>query len=268
MKSNYIWMDGEFIPYHRAGVDILALSGSEGSTLFQDIRCINTEFGPAVFRLEDHIAEFLEAVLDYGVHFGYSVEFLCDTVHRTMAFNGVREGNVRPALYFNGRRIRYRQHIETAELPTLAIAAWNWEPSEKADREAAAQETGRSGPSSVPKRAALFMVQNGQIFTPPSEQFGNRVVRDSVMTLAGDHGFRVMEQPLTHAQVYDADEVFLSTQIAEIQPLKVLDERPINQGRVGPITRTLQGAFFETIQGRGERSVEWLDWAYASYVGL
>ena len=50
-----IWMDGELVDWERATVHVLTHGLHYGSGVFEGVRAYETDRGPAVFRLPDHI---------------------------------------------------------------------------------------------------------------------------------------------------------------------------------------------------------------------
>ncbi|GAB4579772.1 MAG: branched-chain amino acid transaminase [Anaerolineales bacterium] len=260
MKPNFIWINGEFVPCEDADVDVFAPTRQTSHLIFEDIRCFDTPDGPAVFRLGDHLEQFLESIRARGYDVQYDIDDLCDTVYRTLTFNGVREGSIRPAMYLNDGH---------NDVPKLAVATWAWPANtERENREWGFKKAVSLNSGKIPERAALFLVDEQKIYTPPSEIFGNQVIRDSVITLATDLGIPVFVQPLSREWLYRADEVFLSTVVAEVTPVREVDGRAIGADCPGPVTHALQSAFFETTRGRGRRSSEWLEWVWGSFVGM
>ena len=77
---------------------------------------------------------------------------------------------------------------------------------------------------------------------------------------AMDRGIEVVEDAITRDELYVADEVFLTGTAAEVTPVREIDHREIGTGRRGPVTETLQRAFFEVVSGRDNRHQEWLDY--------
>jgi len=69
----------------------------------------------------------------------------------------------------------------------------------------------------------------------------------------------VLERDIARAELYLADEVFLSGTAAELVPVREVDDHAIGSGRPGVITRSLQAAFQDALYGRSERYLEWLD---------
>jgi branched-chain amino acid aminotransferase len=105
----------------------------------------------------------------------------------------------------------------------------------------------------------LFLVRNDVIYTTSRASILEGITRDSVITLAGDLGYRVVEEPISRDQLYIADEVFVCGTAAEVTPVREVDYRTIGNGRRGPVAQALQEEFFKTVKGEGVRSSEWLD---------
>jgi branched-chain amino acid aminotransferase len=106
----------------------------------------------------------------------------------------------------------------------------------------------------------LFVVRSGKLYTSQSATILEGITRDSVITLARDLGYEVVEQPISRDQLYIADEVFLTGTAAECVAVREIDFRIIGSGKMGPVTRAIQKSFFETARGTGKRSAEWLDY--------
>ncbi len=105
----------------------------------------------------------------------------------------------------------------------------------------------------------LFAVRDGVIYTTPRAPILEGITRDSVMAIAQDLGYQVVEETLSRDQLYIADEVFVCGTAAEVTPVREIDYRTIGSGRRGPVAHAIQKTFFETVSGRGARSADWLD---------
>ena len=55
-KSEWIWMNGEFVAWEDAQVHVLSHGLHYGTGVFEGIRCYETERGPAVFRHREHLS--------------------------------------------------------------------------------------------------------------------------------------------------------------------------------------------------------------------
>ena len=108
----------------------------------------------------------------------------------------------------------------------------------------------------------IFVVRNTAgnktIYTPPRAGILEGITRDSLITLARDSGYSVVEEPISRDQLYIADEVFVCGTAAEVVALREIDFRVIGEGQAGPVTRALQQEFDKVVSGRHARSAQWL----------
>ena len=104
----------------------------------------------------------------------------------------------------------------------------------------------------------IFVVRDGVIRTPPAAAVLNGITRSTLMTLAADRGMVVEESPVTRDDLYIADEIFLTGTAAEVTPIREVDARVIGSGKRGPVTESLQAAYFELVAGKNEAHADWL----------
>jgi len=105
----------------------------------------------------------------------------------------------------------------------------------------------------------IFLVMNGTIYTPPlSSSILPGITRDSVMILAREAGFKVIEETLPREMLYVADEVFFTGSAAEITPIRSVDKIVVGSGACGPVTKRLQEEFFAIIKAEKEDRHRWL----------
>ena len=105
----------------------------------------------------------------------------------------------------------------------------------------------------------LFVVHKGRILTPPAaSSILSGITRDTVITLAQDLGYEIVEQPLPREILYAADEVFLTGTAAEVTPVKSVDQLQVGTGDK-PVTKAIQDAFFGLFTGETEDKRGWLD---------
>jgi branched-chain amino acid aminotransferase len=106
----------------------------------------------------------------------------------------------------------------------------------------------------------IYIVREGEIATPGQHSsILDGITRRSVIQIAQDLGYKVVERNVARAEMYLADEVFMSGTAAELVPVREVDNHEIGTGRPGEITRVLQKEFDDAIHGRSERYREWLD---------
>jgi branched-chain amino acid aminotransferase len=103
----------------------------------------------------------------------------------------------------------------------------------------------------------LFVVQDGTILTPPLWNGPlDGITRRTVITIAEDLGYEVVEQPLVRTDLFLADEILLTGTAAEITPVREVEGRVI--GPRGPVTEAIQSTFDDAVRGRIDRYRHWL----------
>ena len=105
----------------------------------------------------------------------------------------------------------------------------------------------------------IFLVRGETLYTPTiASAILPGVTRDCMITLARDLGLEVREEQIPREMLYIADEVFFTGTAAEITPITLVDRIPVGNGAVGTVTRKLQQAFFDIIEGRARDRHGWL----------
>ena len=171
----------------------------------------------------------------------------------------------------NGVDVRMSSWTRSAPntFPTLAKTSANYANSALIKMEAMAEGYAEgialdtAGFLSEGSGQNLFVVRNNVIYTPPTTaSILPGITRDSVITLAKDHGFDVREEMLPRELLYIADEAFFVGTAVEVTPIRTVDKIPVGNGRRGPITEALQQAFFDVINGVVADKHGWLEYVY------
>ena len=103
----------------------------------------------------------------------------------------------------------------------------------------------------------VFVVKDGVVLTPDlSASILPGITRDTVIALAAELGYPVVETRLVRSDLYTADEVFMCGTAAEVTPLRSVDDHELG---VGPITLAVQAAYLDAVHGRGRARPGWLD---------
>lgn len=106
----------------------------------------------------------------------------------------------------------------------------------------------------------VFVVKNNTLYTPPfTASILPGITRDTVIQLARQMGYEVVEQNMTREAFYLADEAFMTGTAAEVVPIKSVDDLPVGSGSRGPITEKLQQAFFGLFKGTTPDDQGWLE---------
>lgn len=122
-KTDKIWMDGKFVNWDDAKVHVLSHSLHYGLGVFEGIRCYDTQEGPAVFRLDEHINRLFQSAKIFLLEIPFSPDEIKQAIIQTIKINSIRECYIRPiafigygamGLYPKGNPIN------------VVIAVWPW----------------------------------------------------------------------------------------------------------------------------------------------
>jgi branched-chain amino acid aminotransferase len=106
----------------------------------------------------------------------------------------------------------------------------------------------------------LFVVRDGVILTPPqTASILDGISRKSVIEIARDLGYEVVERDIARGELYLADEIFCTGTAAEMSPIREVDDHKIGTGKPGEITRSVQQVFEDALHGRSDQYAHWLD---------
>ncbi|MCD6727454.1 MAG: branched-chain amino acid transaminase [Solirubrobacteraceae bacterium] len=299
--SDYIWMNGELVPWRDAQVHVLTHALHYGTSVFEGVRCYETEIGPAVFRNAEHVDRLLRSAGLYYMPVPFSAEELRRATLETIAANGLRSCYIRP-IVFRGYGTMGLFPLEARV--DVAIAVWEWgaylgDGSKQDGVRAKVSSWRRISPQAmIPHAKAggqylnsilakiethkagydeaivldehgnvcegsgenVFAVRDGQIVTPPqTASILDGISRRSIMRVARDLGFEVVERDIARAELYLADEVFVCGTAAELVPVREIDDQPVADGTPGEVTRAIQKVYDDALHGRDERYRDWLD---------
>jgi branched-chain amino acid aminotransferase len=106
----------------------------------------------------------------------------------------------------------------------------------------------------------LFMIADGRVVTPSLASGAlDGITRRSLIQIATDLDYEVVERSIARAELYLADEVFMTGTAAELVPLREVDDHVIGEGVRGPVTTVLQRVFQGALRGGEPRYTAWLD---------
>ncbi len=284
-----VWFDGEILDYEKVKVPVLTHSLQYGSGIFEGIRAYNTDRGPAVFRLKEHIERFLNSAKIYHMDLKYKREEIEKAVVDVVRINKLNECYIRPFAFYNDDKIglspfgkkvsvfiaavpfgKYLamdggtrckistwKRISSETLPIQAKASGNYLNSIIANLEAKyagydeAILLGQNGYVAEGAGENIFLVKNTTIITPgPQADILMGVTRDTVMQIANYLGYNVIERNVHKEELYTADEVFFSGTAAEITPIVNIDGIKIGDGNVGNVTKKIRETYYNIVHGK------------------
>ena len=106
----------------------------------------------------------------------------------------------------------------------------------------------------------IFIVKNGNLYTPTLSSALEGITRDTVITIAKNLNVEVVEKNITRDEVYTADEAFFTGTAAEVTPIKELDTRLIGKGKRGSLTEEIQKIYFDIVKGDNLDYEHWLSY--------
>jgi branched-chain amino acid aminotransferase len=298
-KSEWIWMNGEFVAWDDAKVHVLSHGFHYGTGVFEGIRCYETDRGPAIFRHREHLERLAMSAELYYLPLAHSMDEVRDATHELIRRNGLDSCYIRP-LAFRGYG-EMGLYAPTAPVEMM-VAVWPWgaylgEEGKRNGVRAKVSSWRRISPSSlIPHAKAsgqylnsilaktesanagydeailldeagnvcegsgenIFVIRDGEIATPGhTASILDGISRKSVIQIAADLGYEVVERDIARSELYLADEVFLCGTAAELVPVREVDDHEI--GVPGELTRLIQAKFEDALHGRAQEYLEWLD---------
>jgi branched-chain amino acid aminotransferase len=124
MESKFIWMNGELVPFEKATLHFLTPALHYGAAVFEGIRAYDTQKGPAVFRLREHMERLLDSAHIFGFRdIPFTLDQIVKAVKDTVRANGFKDCYIRPVIYLDGGG--WNLTVDGGKA-SLAIATWEW----------------------------------------------------------------------------------------------------------------------------------------------
>lgn len=298
--SEYVWMDGQFVPFNEAQVPIMTHTLHYGYGVFEGIRAYERSDGSShIFRLHEHTERLFESAKILGLEIAHSEDEISQACVDTLKKNQFKSGYLRPLVYLGSEAMGLGALSNTVH---VAIAAWKWgaylgDEGLKHGIRAKISSFNRLHVNSnmvkgkicgqyvnsvIAKREVmlagyqeaimldaqgyvtectgenLFMVKRGVIYTAPyGASILGGITRSTLMQIAADLGYRVVERLFTRDELYTADEIFLCGTAAEVTPVREVDDRVVGDGTPGPICSSIAERFFGVVKGQVDDHPEW-----------
>ena len=294
--ANKIWMDGKMIDWKDANIHALSHVVHYGTSVFEGIRAYNTKNGVAVFRLDEHVKRLFDSAKIYKIDIPYTQEEIAEAIKETVKVNDLKSCYIRPVVFRgygelgvnplncpvnvviaawewgsylgeNGVDIGVSTWRKPAPdtFPTLAKCGANYMNSQLAKLEAIENGFDEAimldymGYVSEGSGENIFIVENNVLYTPTLASSNLRgITRDSIITVAEELGYNVIEETITRERLYLADEVFFTGTAAEVTPIRSIDHKTIGMGKRGPVAEKIQSTFFDIVEGNKKDEYGWL----------
>jgi len=293
-KSEKIWIDGSFVPWHEANVHVLTHTLHYGLGVFEGIRCYQVKKNKsAVFRLQEHIDRLFDSAIVLGIDVPFSKKEIITAVLQVVKKNKLEECYIRPIVFLGHNQMGLNPSGVDVR---VAIAAWPWgaylgdEGISRGIRVRISSFTRHHVNITMTRAKAcgyyavhdgydeailldpqgyvsegsgenIFLLSKGRLKTPALSCSNlEGITRDSVFEIAKHLKVEIEEGCITRDELYIADEVFLTGTAAEITPVREIDNRTIGNGKRGKTTGRIQKMFFEIVHGSHAKLNKWLSY--------
>jgi branched-chain amino acid aminotransferase len=152
----YIWFNGEMVPWQDANVHVMSHALHYGSSVFEGIRAYNTAKGPAVFRHDDHMQRLFDSAKIYRMPIPFSKEQLMAALRETLRVNQLENAYIRPLAFWGN--VGLGINSGTGHDADVIIGAMQWgaylgEGSLEEGVDAAVSSWNRLAPNTMPTGA-------------------------------------------------------------------------------------------------------------------
>jgi len=293
-KSSKIWFNKKLVDWEKAKIHVLSHSLHYGSAVFEGIRCYKTKKGPAVFRLDEHIKRLFYSAKVLRMKIGFSSKEIKEAILKTIKINKLDECYIRPIVFY-GEKMGL--NLEGAPL-NIAVAVWPWpaylgdkpikikvskyirihpksticdakisghylnsvlasmEIRKKGYNEALLLDY--KGYVAEGAGANIFIIKNNQIFTPEKGSILAGITRNTVIKLARDLDYKIIEKKIKLAELFSANEIFFTGTAVEISPIIQVNKTLINKGKEGEITKKIKEIYKKITRGEIKKYLKWL----------
>ena len=297
-ESKFIWKNGSFQKWDDTNIHILSHTLHYGTGVFEGVRAYDTLNGPAILRLKEHTNRLFDAAKKINIEVPFKLDEIIHAQCETLNKNQLNAGYIRPIIYLGNEGLGLRAKelsvnvaIAAWEWPSymdpeakkkgISIAKSSYvqyenplhsgnkiigtyfqntmalhEAIDKGADEALMIDA--NGFISEGSGENIFIVKDLKLMTPTKDHCLNGITRQSVIQIAKDLNYDVIEKNLTFDDLISADEAFFTWTAVEITPISKVDDIKIGHDGAGEITKVLQNKFDEVISGKDLNYQSWL----------
>ena len=300
-ENKLIWKNGSLEKWDESNVHILSHTLHYGTGVFEGVRAYKTANGAAVFRLLEHTERLFNAAEKLNIKIPYSLDEVMNAQCEVLNENKLHEGYIRPIIYLGNEGLGLRAKdlsvnvaIAAWEWPSymspeakkegISIVKSSYSQYENplhsgnkiigtyfqntmALHEAIDQGADEAlmmdvnGYISEGSGENIFIVKDGIISTPTTKHCLNGITRQSVIKIASDLEYQVVEKDITYDELASADEAFFTGTAVEITPIRKVDKTIIGNGERGIVSERLQEVFTQIVSGNNTSYKDWLTYS-------
>ena len=301
-NAKFTWFDGKFVKAEEAKVPVMTHAIHYGTSVFEGLRGYWNSKNLNIFRLDDHIKIFRNSGKIYSITLNFTNKEISNAIIQLCKKNNVKQScYIRPFYFvgeyginlnvtekapthtaivmfefgdlFNKNGIKAGvsswRRIQDISTPPLAKMGGNYLNSILATQEAKRNGYDESilldhlGNVSEAPGENIFILRNGNIITPPASSSAlEGITRESVMEIAQDQGYKIIEREIPRTELYLADEIFLTGTAAEITPVISIDGKEIGNGRAGKITKQISSIYSDITIDKNKKYAHWITAVY------
>ncbi len=291
-----VYLDGRFVPAEEARISVFDHGLLYGDGVFEGIRFYNGR----IFRLEEHVERLYASAGAIGLSPPLSPGEMREAILATAARSGLRAGYLRPlvtrgvgdlgldprksrrpsviilcaplTVYESQRQRGIRAVIASVRRPPRVsldpnVKSLNYLNNILAKSEANLRGVEEAllldleGNLAEASGENVFLVRGRTLLTPPAEVCLKGITRSVILELARGV-YRAQERPIPAAEIFEADEIFLTGTGAEVVPVVEVEGERIGTGQPGPVTRDLLSRYQEITHRSGTPipyRIQWTD---------
>lgn len=297
-KDQLIWKNGSLIKWDDSNVHILSHTLHYGTGVFEGVRAYNTDNGGAIFRLQDHTARLFDAASKLNIQIPLTADELNKAQIDVLKANNLNEAYIRPIVYLGNESLGIRATDLSVNVAVAAWEWPSYMSPEKKElglsiikssheqysnslhacykiigtyinstmalHEALSKGADeallldKNGNISEGSGENIFIVNNGEIYTPKTDYCLNGLTRQSIIQIAKDQNIKVIETNLKYEDLVMADEAFFTGTAVEVTPITSIDSKKIGSGKRGEISHILQQKYSEIVAGKDAAYSSWL----------
>ena len=282
-SSIFIYIDGKLVPREKATVNVYDSGFMLGDGIWEGLRLFD---GSWIF-LDEHIDRLLEAALAIDLDITMDKKGIIEALEITRQKNKMFTDAHARLMITRGVKIKPFQHPSLSRSgPTMAIIMEHSKAlSQRAIRLAtvphirglpmtqdpklnshsklncvlaciAAEKAGAdealmldvNGFVNTTNACNFFIVRNNEVWTSTGDYCMNGITRSKVIDICRLNGIPTYEKNFSLVETYGADEAFITGTFGAQTQVSEIDGRVIGNGKLGPITKRIQGLYKELIE--------------------
>lgn len=256
--ATQIFLDGKWLKASEASTDLYAQTLHYGNGVFEGIRSYKTDDGVKIFKARAHYERLKYSAEVMHIDLKYSVDELIALTYELLERNNLENAYIRPLVYLGAN-----MSLQPTDEVHVLLCAWEWgrflgnkpirimtssfqRPNPKSTHiqaKVVGHYTNSILATTEAKQKgfdeALLLDMNGYVAEGPGANFfyekdeilytcplGNilsGITRQTIMELAEELEFPVVEKFFTPEEVYEADAAFFTGTAAEVAPIQSLD---------------------------------------------